>query len=79
MMCWCHSAIIQMEELEMPGLGYRFGMIQEQWWGIPARILRHGAICLGDRVCLAYHNKTAVMDHLGMPKAAWMNTSIYDV
>ncbi len=65
--------------IEMPGLGYRFRYDPGTVVGIPARIVRHGAICLGDRVCLAYHNKTAVMDHLGMPKAAWMNTSIYDV
>ena len=63
--------------IEIPGLGYRFRYDPGTVVGISGRIVRHGAVCLGDRVCLAYHNKTTVMDHLGMAKATWMNKSRY--
>lgn len=63
--------------IEIPGPGYRFRYDPGTVVGISGRIVRHGAVCLGDRVCLAYHNKTTVMDHLGMAKATWMNKSRY--
>ena len=65
--------------IEMPGIGCRFRYDPGTVVGITGRILVHGAVCLGNRLCLAYHNKTTVMDYLGMPKANWMNRSRYMV
>ena len=38
--------------IEMPGIGCRFGYNPGTVVGITGRILIHGAVCLGNRVCV---------------------------
>lgn len=63
--------------IEFPGLGQRFDYEPGTVVGMTARILRHGVHCPGNRVCVAYHNKSCVMDSLGLARGTWMKTSFY--
>lgn len=63
--------------IELPGIGQRFKYDPGTVVGLTGRILRHGVNCPGNRLCVAYHNKTTVIDSLGIPRASWMNTSHY--
>lgn len=57
--------------LELPGLGMRFKYDPGTMVALTGRVLQHGAICPGDRACIAYHMRDNVVHKLGIPGASW--------
>jgi Oxygenase domain of the 2OGFeDO superfamily len=63
--------------IEFPGLGMRFKYDPGTAVALAGRVLQHGAICPGDRACIAYHMKENVVEELGIAKVSWANKQGY--
>lgn len=63
--------------IEFPGLGMRFKYDPGTAVALTGRVLQHGAICSGDRACIAYHMKENVVEALGIEKVSWVQSSVY--
>jgi len=62
---------------ELPGLGLTLKYDPRTIVAITGRVLRHGAFCPGDRVCLAYYMRQQVVKQLTGLNPGWMDMSIY--
>lgn len=60
-------------EFQVPGLGldlwYRPGTVI----GLLGRIVRHGAVAFGGRLCFAQYLRETVLDSLGITQPEWIN------
>lgn len=58
---------------ELPGLGLRLRYQPGTVIGLTGRVLQHGATCNGDRACISYYMKEAVVGALGEDNVGWAN------
>ena len=63
--------------LSLPGLGlilrYNPGTVA----AFSGKILQHGAMCNGNRACIAYYMRDNVLEQLQEPHISWTNVQLY--
>ncbi len=64
--------------LELSGLNLSFKYNPGTMVAFSGKLLRHGAVCEGERACVVYYMRDHVLDRLKQPVTGWTNISIFE-